>query len=173
MIKAIAFDWGNTLMQEVPLARRPSARSPTMEVAPGVTEALKTLHRKYLCCVASNARGPESTALGLVLERVGLDKYFGHVFTTEELGAAKPDLKFFKGMLLKLQLQPQECIMVGDDYQADMAGAKAAGMKTIWVAQRAVRESPDADVVITSMNDLLPAIAKLAVQGERTLARAV
>ncbi len=169
MIKAIAFDWGNTIMREIPLTRRPSAHSPSVEVVPGVTEALKALHRQYLCCVASNAHGPESTALGLVLERVGLEKYVQQVFTAEELKAQKPDAKFFSGLLLKLKLQPSECVMVGDDYQTDIVGAKTAGLKTVWFTNQTNRDAPHADVVISTMDQLSPAIAKLSGQREHVV----
>lgn len=167
MIKAIAFDWSNTLMREIPLARRPSARSPQLEVVPGVTGALKELHQQFLCCIASNARGPEASTLGMVLERVELAQYIGHVFTAQELGAPKPEARFYHSLLYKLMLKPHECVMVGDDYAVDIAGAKAVGMKTIWFTERTNREARDADVVIGSMKELLPAIGKLAAQGER------
>lgn len=154
-------------MREIPLTRRPSATSPTMEVVPGVTQALKDLHQQYLCCIASNARGPESTALSLVLEKVGLDPYIRHVFTVRELEVEKPDPRFFEGILWKLRLQPQECIMVGDNYVTDIAGAKAVGLKTIWFTAHSSRDARHADVAIGDMGELAAAVKKLAAQAER------
>ncbi|MBI4197970.1 MAG: HAD family hydrolase [Chloroflexi bacterium] len=171
MIKAIAFDWSNTLMREIPLIRRPSARSPQMEVVPGVTSALKELHQQFLCCIASNARGPEASALNMVLERAGLAQYIGHVFTAQELGAPKPEARFFHSLLYKLMLKPHECVMIGDDYNVDIAGAKAVGMKTIWFIERTNQEARDADVVIGAMSELATAVGKLAAQGEREATR--
>lgn len=167
MIKAIAFDWGNTIMREIPLSRRPSAHSPSVEVVPGVNNALLALQRQYLCCIASNARGPESTALGLVLERVGLEKYLRLVFTAEELKAQKPDARFFQGVVQRLKCLPSECVMVGDDYQVDIVGAKNAGMRTVWFTDQKQQDTPYADVVIATMDQLPPAIAKLNAQRER------
>ncbi len=170
MIKAIAFDWGNTIMREIPLSRRPSAHSASVEVVPGVNNALQVLTRQYLCCIASNARGPESTALGLVLERVGLEKYFRQIFTAEDLKAQKPDARFFQGLVQQLKFQPNECVMVGDDYQADIIGAKHAGMRTVWFTEHVQQDAPYADVVITAMDQLAPAIAKLNALRERITA---
>jgi putative hydrolase of the HAD superfamily len=165
MTKAIIFDWGNTLMREVPIHRRPSVHSPRVELVPGVAEALEALHQRYVCCVASNARGPEATTLGLVLEQTGLDRYFQRLFTAQSIGTEKPSTSFFLSILDELKTEPQDCIMVGDDYANDITGAKAVGMRTVWFTGATAREVTNADVIISSMDELVPAVTKIDSRG--------
>ena len=54
--------------------------------------------------------------------------------------------------------------MVGDDYWRDISGAKAAGMRTIWLTPSPTTEETDADVVIDSMQQLVDAVATLDSQ---------
>lgn len=164
MSRAIIFDWGNTLMREIPIQRRPSVHSPLVEMMPGVAEALEELHQRYICCVASNARGPEATTLGIVLERTGLDRYFQRLFTAHTMGSEKPSPDFFEGILQELEIAATDCIMVGDDYWRDISGAKAAGMRTIWLTSSPITEGTDADVIIDSMQQLVDAVATLDSQ---------
>ena len=164
MSRAIIFDWGNTLMREIPIQRRPSVHSPLVEMMPGVAEALEELHQRYICCVASNARGPEATTLGIVLERTGLDRYFQRLFTAHTMGSEKPSSDFFDGILQELKIAAIDCIMVGDDYQRDISGAKAAGMRTIWLTVPHTTEGTDADVIISSIQQLVDAVAALDSQ---------
>jgi putative hydrolase of the HAD superfamily len=59
-----------------------------------------------------------------------LDPYFEEVFTSYELGLAKPDPKIYKILLNKHNLKPEECIFV-DNMQRNVEGAENLGMKGI------------------------------------------
>jgi putative hydrolase of the HAD superfamily len=64
------------------------------------------------------------------LELLGLDAFFDAVFSTEELGALKPDPEPFKKLAAAMGLSPGEILYVGNSPRYDIAGAKKAGMKT-------------------------------------------
>ncbi len=66
------------------------------------------------------------------LRNIGLDKYFSAVFTSDEIGVPKPNPEFFSFVLDKISAKPEHCIMVGDDLQADILGAKNMGIKGIY-----------------------------------------
>jgi len=56
-----------------------------------------------------------------------------------------------------LQVQPIECLYVGDSHRNDIVGAKTAGMKACWYNYES--SSPEnteikADFIITSMREL-------------------
>ncbi len=48
-----------------------------------------------------------------------------------EIGAIKPEPEAFKAVLKRIQAEPHECIMIGDSLEADIAGARRAGMKAV------------------------------------------
>ena len=61
----------------------------------------------------------------------GLDEFFDYVVTSEEAGADKPDKKPFEVALEKLQIEPKNIWMIGDDPKSDMTGAGEMGLKKI------------------------------------------
>jgi len=96
----------------------------------GAEEALEYLRGKYLLCAASNAPSGQQERR---LRRRGLLRYFDHVFVSGDLGATKPDPRFFAACLERLPgVAPHEVLMLGDSPTADIAGGKAAGLLTCW-----------------------------------------
>ena len=159
-VRAVVFDWGNTLMRDLPELRGPMAEWPRVELVAGVAEALARLPDHLVCCVATNAVDSGAELLGLALERGGIRHRFRRLFTARELGAVKPDPRFFRRLLAAIEVEPEACIMVGDSYAADIAPAKSVGMRTVWFSEAPpARPAPCADAVIHSMTDLPAALA--------------
>jgi len=67
------------------------------------------------------------------LAAIGLQQYFGAVFTAFAIGAAKPDARAFLSVSEALSLQPGEILHAGDNPLSDVAGARASGMQAVWV----------------------------------------
>ena len=63
------------------------------------------------------------------IKRLGLDKYFNFVVTSEEAGAEKPSLVIFNLALQKLNVTAKETAMIGDSLEKDIIGAQNAGIK--------------------------------------------
>ena len=61
----------------------------------------------------------------------GLDELFDYVVTSEEAGADKPDKRPFEVALEKLQIEPKNIWMIGDNPKSDMEGAGEMGMVKI------------------------------------------
>ena len=59
-------------------------------------------------------------------------KYFERIFSSNEMGERKPDIKAFQIALDYLQLGPQQTVFL-DDNMENIKGAKALGIKTILV----------------------------------------
>ncbi|HEY9735565.1 MAG TPA: HAD family hydrolase [Trichocoleus sp.] len=68
-----------------------------------------------------------------VLEVLRLADFFRSVTISTEVGAPKPDPLIFATALQKHRCAPQEAWHVGDSYKEDYEGAKAAGLKGIWL----------------------------------------
>lgn len=58
--------------------------------------------------------------------------YFDVILISEEEKIRKPDAAIFLRAAGKLRVTPGECVFVGDNPQADMAGAHQVGMQTVW-----------------------------------------
>lgn len=132
VVRAVCFDWGGTVMRELPGMTGPMASWPRVEAIPGVKDALRALHGRYRLAVATNAAASDAALVRAALARVGLSAFFDAVCTARDLGAEKPDPAFFHGVLTRLNCSPAEAAMVGDGYATDVVGAKQAGLWAIW-----------------------------------------
>lgn len=155
-ITVVIFDWGDTLMRDLRGYSGPMYRWPEVHVIPGVAEALEEISgQQFRCCVASNAGDSNADLLALALERVNIKKHFEHIFTSTELGCAKPDPRFFLAIANQLQVDATSCLAVGNDYEKDVVPAAKVGMKTVLLCEDNIpREAPMMDHGIRSMRDL-------------------
>jgi len=62
-----------------------------------------------------------------------LAKYFTHVITSEASNSMKPQKEIFEYALKKTNGNIDECVMIGDNLNADIQGAINAGMDSIFV----------------------------------------
>jgi FMN hydrolase / 5-amino-6-(5-phospho-D-ribitylamino)uracil phosphatase len=67
------------------------------------------------------------------LELLGINRLVDFVLVSEEFGVAKPDPAIFREALRLAGVGPDEALFVGDSVEFDMAGARAAGIPTVWV----------------------------------------
>ncbi len=64
---------------------------------------------------------------------VGADEFpYDYIASYETMSACKPHPRYFGTILQTLGLEPQECMMVGDSPEADLAAGRQ-GFKTFWV----------------------------------------
>ena len=66
------------------------------------------------------------------LEHCGLAGFIDALVVSERVGMSKPDPAIFVAALEALQCDAAEAVMVGDSWAADIAGARAAGIRPIW-----------------------------------------
>ena len=100
---------------------------------PGVFEILKKLKKKYKLVLLSNTAAKEGIE---TVQRFGLDKYFDEVIISGQVGLAKPDPKIFQVVLSKMQVNPDEVMIVGDNLEMDIIPARMLGTKGILVDTR-------------------------------------
>ncbi len=75
------------------------------------------------------------------IQQLGIEKLIDSMVSSEEAGAEKPSGKIFSLMLEKLNVSPEECVYVGDDYHRDIQGADAAGMKTVYFSSDCTKDT--------------------------------
>jgi HAD superfamily hydrolase (TIGR01549 family) len=97
----------------------------------GVPEMLDELKGNYKLGVITNYMdGPTCRN---VFDKLGYNEIFDSLVVSKELGYVKPAQILFETALRETGSNPENCIMVGDTYAADVVGANLAGMKTVLV----------------------------------------
>lgn len=95
---------------------------------PGTIEALGRLRAAGLrLAVISNSDGRAAAAL----EAGGLLDQFEFVIDSGEVGVEKPDPRIFRIALDRMGIEPAEALYVGDLYEVDVVGARAAGLDVV------------------------------------------
>lgn len=82
---------------------------------------------------------------------------YSYVTQEENMHASKPHPAYYLEVLEHIGHQPQECLMVGDDWEHDVVPATSVEIPTFWIADKE-DERPDPDISIVgqgSLNDLL------------------
>lgn len=98
---------------------------------PKVLESLALLRRKgYRLWLLSNA---QEVFTRYELTHLGLSDAFDGIYISSAFGFRKPDVRFFRALLEQQQLDPARCLMIGNDRDTDIAGAKAAGIGTFYL----------------------------------------
>ncbi len=105
---------------------------------PYATEILAYLSKKYPLYVITN--GFEEVQFPK-LRQSGLDRFFTSVITSEEAGSKKPDPSIFSFALNKTGALAKDSLMIGDDLEVDMKGARDAGIDQLFVNHLAVHHS--------------------------------
>ena len=100
------------------------AEAGVWKLYPEVVDVLRELQPRYQLAVISNFDG----RLRLILEHLGISKFFEHVFVSSEIGADKPDPEIFRRALKFVNLKPDQVLYVGDDPDRDWKAAAAAGL---------------------------------------------
>jgi putative hydrolase of the HAD superfamily len=67
------------------------------------------------------------------LRHSGLDGFFGEVITSEGSNSLKPHKAIFDFALQKTGANAEDSIMLGDDLDVDIAGARGAGLDQVYV----------------------------------------
>lgn len=97
----------------------------------GVPEALSALQKKgFRLWLLSNA---QHAFTAYELRALGLDKAFDGIYLSSDFACRKPDSRFFHALLDERQLDLQRCLMIGNDREIDIAGAKAVGLDTLYL----------------------------------------
>jgi len=92
-------------------------------------EILKYLAPNYKLHIITNGFEEVQT---VKLRESRMRNYFTQIITSEEAGVKKPNPAIFKFAFHKSGAKAEESIMIGDDYEVDILGAKDVGMKQIF-----------------------------------------
>lgn len=122
-------------------------------VFPFTYDVLKYLGDKYHLHIITNGF---KDIQQIKMTASNLHGYFKEVVTSECCGYKKPDKRMFEHALERIQVDPSECIMVGDNYECDIEGARAAGIDQVFFNPEKVksRQKPKATYEIHCLSEL-------------------
>lgn len=135
--------------------------APAIRLTRAARQTLTALRRAWRLGVVTNGladvQARKVAALGL--ERL-VDTI---VYATADGQAGKPAARPFLDACRRLEVEPSRAIFVGDDLAADVEGASAVGLKTIWLAPRRLRGAggPHADITVHALTDVPSAARRL------------
>jgi putative hydrolase of the HAD superfamily len=131
---------GKNLEQELAVAIRQIETTGPEKVDPDAPALLAgLLDRGFRLGVISNWPAD----LPQYLENRGLAMYFEAIIASEAVGTAKPHREIFLKGLSAMGCSPRDAVHVGDDYWADIVGARDIGMRAILIDRDG--EDPHAD----------------------------
>lgn len=122
-----------------------------VEVADDINKLINTLSKKYKLVILSDA---PRVWIERVLRYLNIAEYFGDNIFSGEGNIRKSFGNAHPYILEKLQLQPEECIVVGDEEANDILPAKQVGMRTVFIGDHTSEIADDTIANILELKDL-------------------
>jgi len=117
---------------------------PRDQLMPGIEQTLDVLKKSGIILgVVSNRETPYAK----YLKEIGLAAYFDFSLAAGEVKSWKPDKKIFEHALRLARVEAGETIYIGDNYFADVVGARKAGLKPVLLDVEGIFGEPDCPVV--------------------------
>jgi HAD superfamily hydrolase (TIGR01549 family) len=104
-----------------------------VEVTGEVLDLLGKLQTRYRLALLSNYPCGRSIRDGLA--KLGLVEFFACIVVSGDVGFVKPHPRPYELMLEGLGLNADQCVYVGDNWLADVQGAKGVGMRAVLTTQ--------------------------------------
>lgn len=143
-----------------------------MPVDERVAPLLSRLSGHYGLAILSN--WPLAWAIDSIAERAGWTPHLGTIVVSQRVGWIKPDRRMFEAAAAALDVPMAELLHVGDDWAADIVGAKRAGARAAYLDARPATSplpssvpdgSVEPDLVLHDLVDiesLLPGLGRTA-----------
>ncbi len=98
-------------------------------VFPYTVEILAYLQQRYALHILTNGF---SDVQAIKLKSAGLTGYFLEVVSSDTIGFKKPSKEIFEYIVHKIGADPADCLMIGDNLEADIQGALNAGIDCVF-----------------------------------------
>ncbi len=118
----------------------------------GATDLIKRFFDNNYKLIVGSSGHPKNIEFNL--DKLGLTKYFQGYVSNHEVDKGKPAPDIFLRCTEKLNISPNECVVI-EDVGHGIQAAKKAGMKVIGVATTHDKYAlEEADVVVDSLNEI-------------------
>ncbi|OFY85261.1 MAG: noncanonical pyrimidine nucleotidase, YjjG family [Bacteroidetes bacterium RIFCSPLOWO2_12_FULL_35_15] len=119
---------------------------------PHTKEVLDYLNANYNLHIITN--GFEEVQ-HVKIKNCGIEKYFDQVITSERAGFKKPDVRIFEYSLATVNCNATNSLMIGDSLEADIIGARNAGIHQVYFNPKKEPHSEDVTFEISSLKELI------------------
>lgn len=116
----------------------------------GAINLPKILSGKYKLGLVS---GSTKNQVNIILSKLAIENLFKVVVTADDITSSKPDPGGYILAANKLNISPQECLVLEDGEQGVKA-AKSAGMKVIGVINNSEQNLSSADLVVKDLTEI-------------------
>jgi FMN phosphatase YigB (HAD superfamily) len=140
LIRAVAFDFGHTLVNEEKDAANPLESRP-IYLMPDVSEILPRI--PVPMAVWANTQTATSSDLRRFLDRAAIGRFFTCVVTSVDAGFRKPAPQFFDFALRICGFARDEVLFVGNQLNTDIAGGEQYGIRTVWLSGSVYRSTDE------------------------------
>jgi putative hydrolase of the HAD superfamily len=169
-IPTLEKQWWRTLVREAfaPLGPFPAfdayfdalfnffARAEAWRLYPETLSTLETLQAQgFTLGVISNF----DSRLFDILDGFDIARFFDPIIISTRAGAAKPEQGIFIHALTRAGVKAREALHVGDSYEADVIGARQAGLTAIFIDRNPHSQHVDGQRHIHNLSDLLAGVA--------------
>ena len=132
------------------------AQADAWQLYPETTETLTILQgRGFRLGIISNF---DSRLFGL-LDGLGIAHFFDPIVISTQAGAAKPEVEIFRQALAVHHLAPHQALHIGDSYDMDIVGAKAAGLTPVHIDRISGEPDKTAPFAVNRLDELLALLA--------------
>ena len=114
-----------------------------------VIEVLSGLKKDYRIVLVANT---DNFSVDRVLDKFALRPYFDFVQLSYAEGFLKTDPEFLKKVLVQCEVSSEECVVVGDSIESDVAAAEHVGMKAVLIDRQNRRDFQEK---ITNLREIL------------------
>ncbi|MDZ4752453.1 MAG: YjjG family noncanonical pyrimidine nucleotidase [Flavobacteriales bacterium] len=118
----------------------------------GALEVLDHVSKKYRLHIITNGF---SEVQGIKMQSSGLDGRFTEIINSEDCGIRKPHRGIFTHALERSGASVESSLMIGDDWDADILGARDFGMHQAWLRSDQSRHNFTPTYTLESLRDLL------------------
>jgi putative hydrolase of the HAD superfamily len=119
---------------------------------PHTIDVLNYLYKKYTLHIITN--GFEEVQ-HIKIKNCGIKHYFNQVITSEQAGFKKPDIRVFQYSLHAVNANVTNSLMIGDSLEADIVGARNAGMHQVYFNVDGEQHQEDVTYEIKSLKELM------------------
>ena len=152
LLEAALLDAGYAPVQASQLARDGFqvflAARHEVQLFDGALTTLETLAQRYQLGVITNGNAD--------VRRIGIGAHFSFTLCAEELGVGKPEALPFTTALSRAGVLATQAVHIGDHPVDDIAGAKTAGWRAIWINRAALpwADGPAPDGQVQQLSEL-------------------
>lgn len=119
---------------------------------PHSIEVLKYLSEKYFLHIITN--GFEEVQ-HIKIKNCGIKQYFDQIITSERAGFKKPDIRIFQYSMDVVDTSASTSLMIGDSLEADIIGARGAGLHQVYFNPAGNKHEEDITYEIKSLRELI------------------